>query len=78
MQHLSPNTQEWATAWALLAEHPLNIALPDSKMAVNDGEVWEYMGTADGRHTFRHRCHPATGKREYLHFLVPCDEVAPQ
>ena len=72
MQHLIPDTQEWATAWALLAEHPLNSGLPDSRTAANSDEVWEYMGTADGKHTFRHRCHPTTSKREYLHFPVSC------
>lgn len=70
MPHLIPNTQEWVTAWALLAKHPLNINLPDPESAFNCAETWEYMGTAVNKHTFRHRYHPSTNKREYLHFPV--------
>ena len=32
------------------------------------GERWQYMGTWDGEHQFRHRHHPATGRREYVNF----------
>jgi len=72
MQHLIPNTQEWVAAWALLADHPLNIELPDPESASNNGEIWEYMGTVDNKHTFRHRHHPSTSKREYLYFQLSC------
>jgi hypothetical protein len=70
MSHLVPNTQEWIRAWGILASHPLNIELPDPPFASNNGEVWQYMGTSDKYHTFRHRCHPVTTKREYCHIPV--------
>lgn len=73
MDYLKPDTQEWEYAWAQLAAHPLNNVLPDSKMAVNNGEVWEYMGTDKGKHTFRHRCHPSSDEREYVH--IPISET---
>ena len=51
-------------------DHPVDAvweALPGGPVAECQccGEVWQYMGTVDGRHEFRHRHHPATGKREY-------------
>lgn len=31
------------------------------------GEAWQYMGTFNGAHEFRHRCHPHHGgQRRYL------------
>jgi len=63
-------------------------ALPGGAQAYNQtcGEGWQYMGTArieTGRlvgryqHEFRHRAHPATGKREYRTFLsLMTDEAA--
>jgi hypothetical protein len=60
---------EWVAMWDTLARLPLNSLHSTPKVCEHkDGEVWQYMGSFahSGRwvHEFRHRCHPATGKRE--------------
>lgn len=65
-EYLSPGTPEWTAAWAELARDPVNAGQPEPRVCLNEGEVWQYMGPEDdGRQCFRHRCHPATGQREY-------------
>jgi hypothetical protein len=70
---MKPNTRlvdvdslEWKAIWLTLALHPLNSGCIDPFSCKNDGEVWQYMGTDNDEHVFRHRFHPKTGKREYL------------
>ena len=70
MLYLFPSTKEWNAAWAQLVAHPLNIELPDPETASNNGEIWEYLGFTSTKHTFRHNCHPSTGKVEHLHFPI--------
>lgn len=60
------NPEEWHWMWSELALHALNSG--DTQCIHPDtGEIWQYMGTSDDFHTFRHRNHPVTGKREYIH-----------
>jgi hypothetical protein len=40
----------WHRAWSVLAKRCGDVAVADA-----DGERWQYMGTSDGRHFFRHR-----------------------
>ncbi len=60
------NPTEWAFAWAALTRH---WGASDEPNDAVGGEVWQYMGTEQSRgtwlHTFRHRMHPRTGRREY-------------
>jgi len=62
MCFVKAGSDEWLFMWRSFKpdyaeEHPLS------------GEIWQYMGSVceDGswEHTFRHRMHPITGKREY-------------
>jgi hypothetical protein len=50
--------------WEWLQNHPINEGLSEPKVAENQGQAWEYMGTfVNGEKAisdFRHRCHPAT------------------
>ncbi len=48
--HIDHNMVGWNRAWGELAK-----AHGDPDAADEQGERWEYMGTYDGRHTFRHR-----------------------
>jgi len=69
MTIVEKGSAEWRYMWDALGTHPLggDCACHHAQY----GEVWQYMGTGDMgagvRHTFRHRVHPVTGKREYIH-----------
>jgi hypothetical protein len=63
IEFISSEEPEWNAMW-----ERLKTATGDKDyMAENEasGEVWQYMGTYDGYHEFRHRHHPKTDKREY-------------
>jgi len=64
------DSDEWNYMWEYVATHPLNEGLPDTSIAMNQGEAWQYMGSfkQDSKviHEFRHRFHPKTQKREYI------------
>lgn len=62
MEYLSITSPEWETMWDQLAEDPLNQGDPICEFA---GKGWEYMGSTQNHHHFRHPCHPATEKTEY-------------
>ena len=61
---IKKDTTEWNTMWETLANHPINDGLEFPRIAYNDGEQWQYMGSyrQDGKiiHDFRHRNHPKT------------------
>lgn len=58
---VEPGSDEWRALW-----HALGIRTGGDveEKCPDTGEVWQYMGTFDGRHQFRHRHHPRTKKRE--------------
>ena len=56
---------EWETAWQELAMHELNAGDPVCNN-VDTGDSWQYMGTANKNHSFRHRSHPSDGMRKYI------------
>ncbi len=64
-RQLQRGTSEWDAAWNALACAPINRGLVNRTAARDPatGEVWQYVGTADGWHEFRHRHHPAVGGR---------------
>lgn len=67
--HLTPECPEWEHAWNALAANELN----DGDPACTDsdsGEQWQYMGTQEGEHSFRHRMHPKLKTRHYLKIPV--------
>jgi len=67
MRFLAPDDPEWIWAWA-----KLRVEYGDS-VQENQGEVWQYMGSSQYNHTFRHRCHPSINDRMYHH--VPASDV---
>lgn len=69
---VNEGSPEWDYMWAKLAELPLNAGISDPTTAEHNLEVWEYMGTYENQHSFRHRNHPKTGKREYVY--IPAKE----
>lgn len=72
------NTLEWAMAWEGLRRVIVADRLGDgTDLAQRSalGECWQYMGTIDQHHGFRHRDHPVTGGREYR--WVPANNGAP-
>jgi hypothetical protein len=61
------DSAEWTRMWAVLASYQFGRWRGDMACRNEDsGEVWQYMGTIDGMHEFRHRDHPVTGCREYV------------
>ena len=68
LQHIyiQPETYEWEYIWHWLDNHPINKGIETPSLALNDGEVWKYMGTymmgTDAIHSFRHMKHPRTGE----------------
>lgn len=59
------DSPEWVRVWGLLARHTLG---QGDTYCQDTGERWQYMGTWDGWHEFRHRHHPKTGRREVVFF----------
>jgi hypothetical protein len=55
---------EWEYIWNFVANHPINEDLEEPRLALNNGEAWQYMGSfKDSKkiiHEFRHRSHPKT------------------
>lgn len=73
---LRRDSAEWRAAWMKLADadgrlRGWRFRGQQASEHPECGERWQLMGTVqeDGRwaHEFRHRCHPATQKREYVH-----------
>ena len=64
---LHPKTAAWDRAWDGLRKIIVAEDLGDGTdlLQENNGEGWQYMGTHDGHHEFRHRDHPVTNSREY-------------
>ena len=56
-----PMSPEWDEAWRGLHERFGSV----DEICPCCGEAWQYMGTVDGHHEFRHRHHPETGERMY-------------
>lgn len=61
---IEPKSPEWEYMWNWLEQHPLNNDVEDKRLALNNGEAWQYMGSwRQGEkviHEFRHRNHPTT------------------
>ena len=53
-QHLSTTSPEWPAMWDALARATGDYA----DCCPETGECWQYMGTYDGAHKFRHRHRP--------------------
>ena len=79
---LKQDSAEWNSMWETLANHPINEGLKSPKIAFNDGEQWQYMGSyrQDGKviHDFRHRFHPKTNGVYRVTFngnVVPTEQI---
>lgn len=74
---VEPESAEWSFAWAGVARR-----YGSDFAQLNRGECWQYMGTAftarGWEHQFRHRCHPSTNERVYLHLPVSAEWTPPQ
>ncbi len=72
MEFLEADHVEWLQMWEELAHYSLNEGDP---ICVFLGKSWEYMGSSDSHHHFRHRTHPRTGKQEYAYVERRCAGV---
>lgn len=63
---------EWDEMWNKLNNHPINEGMEEPKTALNNGEVWQYMGSFKQGdkviHSFRHRQHPRDNQRKDVNF----------
>ena len=79
---LKESSPEWGYLWDMLRLHPINGGLEEPCIAMNNGEVWQYMGTYRNGDTlisdFRHRCHPYSqelAKATFPHILENEDSI---
>lgn len=67
---IKKDSKEWNYIWNWLAEHPLNEDIEEPQVALNDGYMWEYMGSFKHNDNvitqFRHRHHIKTNRLEEL------------
>lgn len=59
------DSEEWNRMWLALAAEEINAGDPECIHPLS-GDGWQYMGTCDEVHSFRHRNHPKTGSRERI------------
>jgi hypothetical protein len=59
MRFVTPESTEWERMWKCLTLETGDAA----QECQCCGEVWQYMGTSRGFHTFRHRHEPVVGIR---------------
>lgn len=64
MEYLTLTDPEWPAMWDQLACDPLN---GGDCVCAYAGKGWEYMGSTQDHHHFRHPCHPTTDKAEYCY-----------
>ena len=64
MEFLEADHPEWMQMWEELSEYALN---EGDAICLFLGRCWEYMGSSDSHHHFRHNIHPRTGKAEYAY-----------
>ena len=61
------DSPEWEYMWNWLENHPVNQGLEEPRVALHEGEAWQYMGSFKNKdkvvHEFRHRNHPVTSNR---------------
>lgn len=58
MKEIKPGSDEWEEMWNALGSHALNSG---DKECLHHDQVWQYVGTVNGRHHFRHKNHPKVG-----------------
>ena len=69
---IKQDSPEWEYMWGFLDSHPINEGIEEPRVALNEGEAWQYMGSFKQEdkviHEFRHRYHPTTLNRYNLKF----------
>jgi hypothetical protein len=65
-------SEEWQYIWDYVANHPINEGIDEPRVAFNQGEQFQYMGSyRQGDkvcHSIRHRFHPRNNDRVNLTF----------
>lgn len=64
MEYLDSTHPEWHAMWQELATHAINNGDP---LCQYQGLGWEYMGSTDNHHNFRHPKHPVSGRVEHIY-----------
>ncbi|WP_045860517.1 hypothetical protein [Teredinibacter purpureus] len=64
MEFLEADHSEWLQMWEELAKDRIN---EEDPICLFVGNCWEYMGSSEDHHHFRHQLHPRTGKIEFAY-----------
>ncbi len=64
MEFLEAKHTEWCEMWEELSGHYLNDGDP---ICLCMGACWEYMGSTEDHHIFRHLKHPKTTQKEFAY-----------
>ncbi|WP_086932697.1 4-diphosphocytidyl-2C-methyl-D-erythritol kinase [Agarilytica rhodophyticola] len=64
MEFIEANHIEWCDMWQQLAQDAINNNDP---ICLHMGACWEYMGSTENHHHFRHLKHPSTNKKEFIY-----------
>jgi len=69
---IKEGSNEWNYIWDYIAKHPINEGVDDPKVALNNDEAWQYMGSykQDNKviHEVIHNNHPKTNRKHKLVF----------
>lgn len=64
MEYLDSTDDEWQGMWERLEAYPLNNG---DMSCEHQGHCWEYLGSNQDHHHFRHANHPASNRTEYIY-----------
>jgi hypothetical protein len=64
VEYLDSRHSEWLGMWKELSCTPLN---GGDSICLNVNHRWEYMGSTEDHHHFRHQRHPFSAKTEHIY-----------
>jgi len=64
MQYIDNNHPDWTDMWQQLGADNMN---DGDQLCINQSQCWEYIGSTQDHHHFRHSCHPRTGSAVYIY-----------
>ncbi len=64
MEYLEASNPEWSFMWEALGNEKLNGGDP---ICLHQGRCWEYLGSTNDHHHFRHARHPRTDRVEFAY-----------
>jgi len=72
VEFLDAADTEWSLMWQHLSQDPIN---EGDAACVYQNTAWQYMGSTQDHHHFKHQLHPFTLKPEYRYIERRCAGV---